>query len=466
MGPHPDAPADAGTWPAIDDQALAAADLAHLIHPLTDHMRLKSTGPSIAVGGSGCELVMLDGQRLLDGLAGLWTVNLGYGREDLVEAAMNQMRVLPYCSTFGGGSSVPAIELAERLTAMTLGPESGVFFTTGGSEANETAIKLARYYWRRTGRPDKKIVLAHERAYHGLVGSATAATGLAAYRRDFSPLDEYVAHVPPPYQYRCSAGVPCDAASCPVCRGEVLERRIEEIGAENIAAMIIEPVMGAGGVIVPPAGYLSRLREICTRHEVLLIADEVITGFGRTGRWFGCERDGVTPDFLTFAKGVTSGYVPLGGTVVSGAIWEWLRQSSAELPLMHGFTHGGHPVGCAVALACLDALEREDIVEHVRERGVHLASRLAELTDLEEVGEVRSEGLVAGIELVADRDTRAPFPAERRRSQQVVEAAQERGLRIRPLLDDILLLAPPLVISDEQLSFAVEVLAESIVATR
>jgi putrescine---pyruvate transaminase len=466
MGPHPDAPAGAGIRPAIDNEALVAADLAHLIHPLTDHVRLRSTGPSIAVEGSGCELVMLDGQRLLDGLAGLWTVNLGYGREDLVEAAMSQMRALPYCSTFGGGSSAPAIELAERVAAMTLGSESGVFFTTSGSEANETAIKLARYYWHRTGHPNKKIVLAHERAYHGLVGSATAATGLAAYRRDFSPLDEHVAHVPPPYQYRCSAGVPCDAGSCPVCQGETLERRIEQIGAENIAALIVEPVMGAGGVIVPPAGYLSRLREICTRHEVLLITDEVITGFGRTGRWFGCERDDVTPDFLTFAKGVTSGYMPLGGTVVSAEIWEWLRRSTAELPFMHGFTHGGHPVACAVALACLDALEREDIVEHVRERGLHLASRLAELAELEEVGEVRSEGLVAGVELVADRETRMPFPAARRRSLQVVEAAQERGLRIRPLLDDILLLAPPLVISDEQLSFAVDVIAESITATR
>lgn len=469
MGPHPDAPSGTGASGAEladSPEALVAADLAHLIHPLTDHVKLRSTGPSIAVEGSGCDLIMEDGQRLLDGIAGLWTVNLGYGREDLVEAAADQMRVLPYCSTFGGGSSAPAIELAQRIAPMTLGTDSGVFFTTGGSDANETAIKLARYYWRRHGRPEKTIVLAHERAYHGLVGSATAATGLAAYRRDFSPLDEHVGHIPAPYQYRCSAGVPCDAASCPVCRGEALERRIEELGRDNVAAVIVEPVMGAGGVIVPPAGYLAALRKICTRNDVLLITDEVITGFGRTGRWFGCERDGVTPDFLTFAKGVTGGYMPLGGVVVSGAIWEWLRESSADHPLMHGFTHGGHPVACAVALACLDALETENIVEHVRARGQHLAQELASLEALDEVGEVRCEGLVAGVELVADRETRTPFAAERRRSQRVVEAAQERGLRIRPLLDDILLLSPPLVISDEQLSFAVEVLGESIIASR
>ncbi len=465
MGPHSDLLSrlrvtDAGP------EALNASDLAHLIHPLTDHMKLSSTGAQIAVGGEGCELVMIDGQRLLDGLAGLWTVNLGYGREDLVEAATKQMKALPYCSTFGGGASIPAIELAERIAQMTLGADSGVFFTSGGSEANETAIKLARYYWRRTGRPDKQIVLAHERAYHGLVGSATAATGLAAYRQDFSPLDEYVQHVPPPYQYRCSAGVPCHAGSCPVCRGEALEQRIEALGEENVAAVIVEPVMGAGGVIVPPDGYLAAVGDVCSRHDVLLIADEVITGFGRTGRWFGCDRDDVKPDFLTFAKGVTSGYIPLGGAVVSGEIWEWLRESSGELPLMHGFTHGGHPVACAVALACLDALESENIVRHVQERGRHLARELAGLLDLEEVGDVRSEGLVAGVELVADRESRARFPAERKRSAHVVEVAQERGLRIRPLLDDILLLAPPLVISDEQLSFAVEVIHESILATR
>jgi putrescine aminotransferase len=445
---------------------LAAADLANLIHPLTDHERLRGSGPAIAVEGEGCELIMADGQRVLDGIAGLWTVNLGYGRDELVEAAAVQMSRLPYSSTFGGGSSPPAIDLAERIAERTLGAESGVFFTSSGSEANETAIKLARYHWRRRGQADKTIVFAHERAYHGLVGAATAATGLSAYHRDFGRLDPGIHRIPAPYGYRCEAGVPCDPDRCPVCDGTELERRIEAAGAANVAAVIVEPIMGAGGVIVPPPGYLAALREVCTRHDVLLIADEVITGFGRTGRWLAMERDLVLPDMLTFAKGITSGYMPLGGVVIDADLWSWLRGSTGELPFMHGFTHSGHPVSCAVALACLDVIEDEDLIRQVQLRGEHLANELRRLEDLEEVGEVRCEGLVAGVELVADRATRARFDPADRRSQRIADRCQEQGLRMRPLLDDILLLSPPFVISEAQLTFAVDVLAESIEATR
>jgi 4-aminobutyrate--pyruvate transaminase len=444
-----------------------AADLAHLVHPLTNHARLRDGGPTVAVEGVGCEVVLAGGQRLLDGIAGLWTVNLGYGREELVRAAAEQMSKLAYCTTFGGGSSPPAIELAQRVALKTLGDDSAVFLTSGGSEANETAIKLARAYWTSMGRPEKTLVLAHDRGYHGLAIATTAATGLAAYRSGFGPLPQDIQHVPTPYQYRCSAGVPCDAERCPVCLGRALEEAILAAGSDSVAAVIVEPVLGAGGAIVPPLGYLAAVREVCDRHDVLLIADEVITGFGRTGHWLGIDRDAVAPDLLTFAKGITNGYVPLGGVVLGASLWAWLREvSDSDAPLMHGFTYSGHPVACAVALACLDILERENLISEVVARGEHLARELDRLAVIEEVGDVRSAGLIAGIELVADRQTRERFAPERRRSQLVADEAQRRGLRMRPLLDDILLLAPPFVITDEQISFAVDTIGEAIIDTR
>lgn len=452
---------------APDAASLAASDLAHLIHPLTNHARLRETGPTIIVEGDRCELLLADGRRVLDGIAGLWTVNLGYGREELVQAAAAQMSRLAYCTTFAGTASPPAIELAERVALGTLGEQSAVFFTSGGSEANETAIKLARAFWGSQGRPEKTIILAHDRAYHGLAIATTAATGLAAYREGFGPLAEDIEHVPTPYQYRCAAGVPCDAAHCPVCQGHALESAITAAGEDRVAAVLVEPVLGAGGAIVPPPGYLAAVRAVCDRHDVLLIADEVITGFGRTGHWLGVERDDVTPDMLTFAKGITNGYVPLGGVVLGARVSSWLHDASpAEVPLMHGFTHSGHPVACAVAMACLDIIERENLVAKVAARGIHLAAELARLSELEEVGDVRSAGLIAGIELVADRDSRERFAPEQGRSLAVADEVQRRGLRMRPLLDDILLLAPPFIISDEQITVAVDTIGEAIVATR
>jgi adenosylmethionine-8-amino-7-oxononanoate aminotransferase len=410
-------------------------------------------------------LIAEDGQRLIDGLSGLWTVNLGHGREDLIEAARTQLETLPYAATFGGVSSPPAIELAERITALTPGL-SGVFFVSGGSEANETAIKLARRHWVRRGSPGKSIVLAHDRGYHGLTGVATTATRLRPYHDDFGAPAPDVVEVPAPYPYRCAAGVPCDTETCPVCQGSVLEQTIEELGADRVAAVIVEPVFGSGGVIVPPPGYLRRLREIGDRHGVLLIVDEVITGFGRTGTWFASEAEGVIPDMITFAKGVTSGYVPLGGVVISDELWDELRDP-ARRPgyLMHGFTHSGHPVACAVALANIAAIEREGLLARVVEAGEQLAAAAAPLRDHPEVGEVRQAGLMVGVELVADRATRQRWPVEAERGRRAAAAARERGLLSRALLDDILCLAPPFTISDELLRRSVEILGESIEAT-
>jgi putrescine---pyruvate transaminase len=444
-----------------------AGDLEHLIHPLTDHSLLPQAGPLVIAQGEDCELVTEDGRRLIDGMAGLWTVNLGHGRQELIEAAVKQLRSLPYLSTFGGVSSPPAVELAAKVVELAPPGLSGVFFVSGGSEANETAIKLARRHWVRNGEPEKSIVLAHERGYHGLAGVTTTATRLRPYHGDFGIEAPDICEIPVPYTYRCVAGTPCDPESCPVCSGQRLEQRIAELGPGRVAAVIFEPVLGSGGVIVPPPGYLRRLREICDRHRLLLIVDEVITGFGRTGTWFACEHEGVVPDLLTFAKGVSSGYIPLGGVIVSDGLWDELREPAARPGvLMHGFTHCGHPVACAVALANIATIEREELLERVRELSRTLAELLAPLREHPEVGEVRQTGLMAGIELVADKATRERWPAQATRGRRAAAEARERGLLTRSLLDDILCLAPPFTISEELLGRAVETLAESIEATR
>ena len=427
---------------------------------------LPQAAPLVIAQGDDCELVAEDGRRLIDGMAGLWTVNVGHGRRELIEAAVAQLRSLPYVSTFGGVSSPPAIELAEKIAELAPTGMSGVFFTSGGSEANETAIKLARRHWVRAGQPGKSIVLAHERGYHGLAGVTTTTTRLRPYHGDFGIDAPDIFEVPAPYSYRCSAGTPCDPEACPVCTGKALEERIDELGAERIAAVIVEPVFGSGGVIVPPAGYLRRLREICTNHQLLLIVDEVITGFGRTGTWFACEPEGVVPDLITFAKGVTSGYVPLGGVIVSDPLWDELRAPGRQPGvLMHGFTHSGHPVACAVGLANIATIEREGLLARVRELSQVMAELLGPLREQPEVGEVRQAGLMVGVELVADKATRESWPARATRGRRAAAEARERGLLTRSLLDDILCLAPPFTISEETMGRAVEILADSIEAT-
>ncbi|MGN6815899.1 MAG: aminotransferase family protein [Solirubrobacterales bacterium] len=416
--------------------------------------------------GEDCEVIAEDGQRLIDGFSGLWTVNLGYSREDLIEASTTQMWLLPYAATFGGAASRPPIELAKKIVELAPPGLSGVFFASGGSEANETAIKLARRHWVRQGKPEKSIVLAHERGYHGLAGITTTVTRLPSYHVDFGVEAPDIVEVPVPYRYRCAEGVPCDPATCAICTGKALERQIEELGGDRIAALIVEPVFGSGGVIVPPPGYLRRLRELCDRHEVLLIVDEVITGFGRTGTWFACEHEGISPDLLTFAKGVTGGYAQLGGVIVSDELWGELCDAGQRPGvLMHGFTHSGNPVACAVALASIDAIEREGLLERVREASATLADLVAPLRDLPEVGEVRQAGLMVGVELVADEETRERWPVEAGRGRQVAAQAREKGLLIRALLDDIIGLVPPFTISDELLRRSVEILGSSIAAT-
>lgn len=419
----------------------------------------------MVTSGAGVTVTLADGRTAIDGMAGLWCVLVGYGRGELAEAAAGQIRTLAYASTFAGMASPPPLELAERLVAIAPRGLTGVMFASGGSEANDTAFKLARYFWRLQGRPSKTVILSHDRGYHGVTIGSTAATGLSGYHADFGPLAPDFGRIPTPYCYRCSAGTPCDAATCPVDRAEALASAIERIGADRVAAVIVEPVLGAGGVIPSPPGYLRAVRAACDRYDVLLIADEVITGFGRTGRWFGVEHDGVVPDMLTFAKGVTSGYVPLGGVLLHARIWDALHEIPNDPPLMHGYTFSGHPVACAVALANLRILTEEKLVEAVPAKAARLRHSLERLRDLPEVGNLRGLGLLGGIELVAAPDG-TPWPAAARRGAAVVAAARERGLMTRSLPGDILAIAPPLVISDEQIDAVGAILADAIVASR
>jgi putrescine---pyruvate transaminase len=440
---------------------LALRDLAHIVHPLARHRQLRNTKPVVVVAGEGAEVTLDDGRTMIDGPAGMWCVVLGHGRRELIEAGAAQLRQLAFSPLFGGLTTEPAIELGERLAALAPGDLDHVFLVNGGSEANETAMKLARYYWYLLGRPDKTTVLAHDRGYHGVTGTATYVTGLEPYHVGFGPATPSVAHFPSPYAYRTD-----DAAEWEqIHSGRALEERIRELGADKVAAVIVEPVLGSGGVLVPPDGYLRNLRAVCDRYEVLLIADEVITGFGRTGEWFAVDRDGIVPDMLTFAKGVTSGYAPLGGTLISDSVWQTLYEATGDPALMHGFTTSGHPVSCAIAVANIEVIEREGLVDQVNERGAYLGNLLDGLRDLPEVGDVRYTGLMAAVELVKDRESKARYPQEAERSHRVTRAARDHGLLVRPLLGDMVFLAPPFVITEAQLERCVEALRNAIVET-
>jgi putrescine aminotransferase len=440
---------------------LAGRDLAHVVHPLARHRQLEETKPVVVVGGEGAEVTLDDGRTMIDGPAGMWCVVVGHGRAELIEAGAAQLRQLAFSPLFGGLSTQPAIELAERITALAPGDLDHVFMVNGGSEANETAVKFARYLWYLRGQPEKTTVLAHDRGYHGVSGTTTYVTGLQPYHVGFGPAASAIAHFPSPYEYRTE-----DPAEWEKIRsGRALEERITELGADTVAAVIVEPVLGSGGVLDPPEGYLRNLRDVCDRHDVLLIADEVITGFGRTGEWFAVERDGIVPDMLTFAKGVTSGYAPLGGTLIRDAVWQTIYEAAGDPALMHGFTTSGHPVACAIALANIDVIENDDLLAQVQDRGAYLGTLLEGLRDLPEVGDVRYTGLMAAVELVKDRETKESYPREAERAHRVARAARDHGLLARPLLGDMVFLAPPFVITEPQLDRTVGALRQAIIDT-
>ncbi|HLE27690.1 MAG TPA: aminotransferase class III-fold pyridoxal phosphate-dependent enzyme, partial [Anaerolineales bacterium] len=389
-------------------------DHAHLLHPL--HHPSAHQRPKIWVEGKGAVIKDAEGREYIDGLAGLWNVNVGHGRRELAQAALEQMSTLAYSSAYAGSTNFPAIALAERLSGLVYPSINTFFFTSGGAEASETSFKTARFYWKAMGQPDKVKIISRTRAYHGLTLAAMSATGLASFWPMFEPRVPGFLHIDAPDPYRFVNDDP--SVSQGVAAANQLEAAILREGPEAVAAFIAEPVQGAGGVIVPPDDYFPRIREICDQHDVLLISDEVITGFGRTGRWFGLEHYGVEPDIMQFAKGITSGYVPLGGVGVSDKIREIINGVPPNKRWMHAYTYSGHPTCCAVALKNIEIIQNEGLVERAADAGGRLLQKLRALEPLDGVGHVRGKGLIAAVEVVADKATKQLFPPEAQVTQR------------------------------------------------
>ena len=388
------------------------------------------------------------GREYIDGLSGLWNVNVGHGRKELGEAALAQMGTLAFTSAYAGGTNERAIELADKLSTLMYPSINTFFFTSGGAEASETSFKTARFYWKAAGKPGKFKVISRMRAYHGVTLAAMSATGLPAFWPMFEPRTPGFSHVEAPDPYRF---VHSDASvSLGVAAANKLEDAILAEGPDTVAAFIAEPVQGAGGVIVPPDDYFARIREICTKYDVLLIADDVITGFGRTGRWFGLERYGVEPDIVQFAKGITSGYIPLGGIGVSDRISDAINSVPPSRRWMHAFTYSGHPTCCAVALKNIDILEREGLIDRAASSGARMLEQLRALESLDGVGNVRGLGMMAAVEVVADKATKQLFPPDIGMAQKLTDALLDRGLCTRVAMDCICV-APPLVTTDAQI---------------
>jgi adenosylmethionine-8-amino-7-oxononanoate aminotransferase len=438
----------------INQDAARGADQRHLIHSLHD-VASQSTG-RVWLEGRGAVLVDADGSEYIDALSGLWNVHVGHGRRELAEAAARQMETLAYMSGYAGNSSLPAIELAERLGRLTYPNINAFYFTCGGAESNEAAFKTARFFWKAVGRPNKTKIISRRLGYHGTTLAAMSATGMDWYWPMFEPRVPGFVHIEPPYSFwfDTQGNVGQRAA-------DMLEEAILREGADTVAAFIAEPVQGSGGVIVPPDDYFPRVREICDRHEVLLIADEVITGFGRTGRWFGLEHWGVQPDIMTFAKGITSGYVPLGGMGLSDRVADAIRAGTGKTKWMHAFTYSGHPTACAVALANIEIIEREQLVERAAAVGQRFQQRMRVLEAHPNVGETRGIGLMAAVELVESKLPKKRFDPAATVGARVLGEMANRAVITR-IVGDVLLLAPPLVASDSQIDQIVKVIGDSI----
>ena len=452
-----------GTTTAHTTAEWRALDTAHHLHPFTDFKGLASEGGSrIIVRGEGIHLWDSDGHRLLDGMAGLWCVNVGYGHPKLAEAAHRQMLELPYYNSFFKTTTRPAISLAQRLVERAPKGLNHVMFANSGSEAADGAIRLARHFWALAGQPRKQVIIGRTHGYHGVTLGAASLSGMAPmHRQGGLPLPDFD-HVTPPYWY--AFGGDTDPESFGRAAAAALEQRIRDLGPERVAAFVGEPIQGAGGVIIPPDSYWPEVQRICREHDILLICDEVICGFGRTGHWFGADRFGIRPDIMTMAKGITSGYVPLSATMLGDRVADLLIERGGEY--FHGFTYSGHPVAAAVALANLDVLEDDGLIPQVRtDTGPYLRQCLTEaFADHPIVGEIRTEGLIGALELVADKATRARFPDEGAVGLMCRDHCFANGLVMRAVRDTMVL-APPLIITRSQIDELVTLARTAIDAT-
>jgi 4-aminobutyrate--pyruvate transaminase len=443
-----------GAEMTTDSAQLEQADREYLLHPYTNAVRHMHDGPLIIDKGEGVWVHDLHGNRYLEALAGLWCVSLGFSEKRLVAAASDQMAKLPYYHVFASKSHQPAIELSERLVSMAPGAMDKVIYASSGSEANDTAIKLVWYYNNAIGRPLKKKIISRRRAYHGVTIGAASLTGLVANHEGFDLPLSGVIHAETPSLYLNGHQGETEEEFATRLASELEEQILRE-GPDTIAAFIAEPVMGAGGVIVPPAGYFEKIQRVLRRHDILMIADEVICGFGR-GTMFGCERFAIEPDLLVVAKALTSGYQPLSAIIISGRISEAVAAASDRIGIFgHGYTYAAHPVAAAVALETLKIYEERDVISHVRRVGDHLQAGLADLADFSLVGEARGLGLIGALQLAKDKHSRQSYEASRGVGQKLASFAQQRGLIVRAIAGDIIAVSPPLIISQEEIDHLV-----------
>ena len=441
--------------------SLAGRDIASYLHPYTNLKTHQQSGPMIITRGEGVRVFDEDGKSYIEALAGLWCTSLGFHNERLVDAATEAMRNLPFYHGFGSKSHPAAIELAEKLLDMAPVPMSKVFFANSGSEANDTAIKIVWYINNARGRPEKKKIISRQKGYHGVTIATASLTGLPNNQIDFDLPIERILHTDCPHNYRFAEDGESEEEFATRC-ADNLRELIETEGPETIAAFIAEPVMGAGGVIPPPAGYFDKIQAILREYDILFIVDEVICGFGRTGNMFGTETYNLQPDMITMAKALSSGYLPISALMVSEEIFQSMVVESEKIGIFgHGFTYGGHPVPCAVALETLKIYEETDIISHIRQVGPRLQNHLQNFADHPLVGESRGVGLIGALELVADKKTRAPFDPKLGVGAYLAAKAQENGV-ISRAMGDTLAFAPPLVINEGEIDEMMDIVDKSL----
>ncbi len=433
-----------------NDRSPWEKDRAHVLHPYTDFTSFAETGSQIIEKAEGMYVTDDKGRKLLDGIAGLWCVNIGHGRQEMADAISRQVLQMQYYNPFGASSNVPAAELGAKLAELAPGSLNHVYYSCGGSTANESAVRIAHYYFAMQGKPNKRKVISRNHGYHGGTYIAASLTGIHGTKHGFSQVGEdFISHVSAANMYAKPEAM-TEAAFCDFLVTE-FECRIEQLGPQNVAAFIAEPVMGAGGVLVAPKGYHKRMSAVCRRFDILYIADEVVTAFGRLGAWFASQDVfDYQPDMIVCAKGITSGYIPLGATMISDDIYEAISKPQCEGGVFSmGLTYFGHPVACAAALENIAILERENLLANAAASGAHLQKTAKALSALEIVGDVRGHGLMLGIDLVSDRAKKSPMPMSENAAETIFKGCVERGVIVRPVGSRIVV-SPPLVVTQAE----------------
>lgn len=434
--------------------SLIELDRDHWIHPVASYRGHEKAGVRVLRSAKGATITDAEGRQLIDGFAGLWCVNAGYGHESIVEAAANQMRELAYATGYFGLGSEPAIRLAAELAERAPGDLNRVYFTLGGSDAVDSTVRFIRYYQGARGKPEKDQFISLEQGYHGSSTVGAGLTALPVFHAGFGVPYDWQHKIPSHYTYRNPAG--SDPAAVIAASLAALKAKVEEVGGpERVAAFYCEPIQGSGGVLVPPPGWVKAMRDLCAELDILFVADEVITGFGRTGPLFACEDEGIVPDLMTIAKGLTSGYVPMGAVLMSQKVYDVIADGSGSAAIGHGYTYSAHPVSAAVGLEVL-RLYDNGLLENGRKAGARLMSGLQGLSDHPLVGEVRGRGMLAAVELVTDKARKTPLPAASLPAQRIFDRAWGNGLVIRAFGNGVLGYAPPLCCTDAEIDAIVE----------